>query len=276
MSIYIIYKTTNLINGKIYVGQHYIKPENSATDGYLGSGKILKQAVKKYGKENFEREILEVCTYENVADREIYWIEILDSRNSDVGYNLSLGGLGPRLLGEDNPNFGNKWTDEMKKESSDRMKGKYDGEKNPFYGKKHCKESLIKRSKMVIKEGTYKNENHPRWHKIDINKLKEMYDRGMLLKDIANYFGVDYQVLQRRFKKFNIKKKSRNTGHQTGDKNNGWKELNVEEMVKQFKKGKTQKEMAKHFKVCITTVKRRLREYLGQEEYLKILGERSR
>jgi len=47
----IIYKTTNLINNKIYVGKH----NTSANDGYLGSGKLIKQAVKKYGKENIKR-----------------------------------------------------------------------------------------------------------------------------------------------------------------------------------------------------------------------------
>lgn len=46
MSTYIIYKTTNLINDKIYVGKH----NTSVNDGYLGSGKILKQSIKKYGK----------------------------------------------------------------------------------------------------------------------------------------------------------------------------------------------------------------------------------
>lgn len=45
----IIYKTTNLINGKIYIGQHY----TSADDGYLGSGKILNLAIDKYGIESY-------------------------------------------------------------------------------------------------------------------------------------------------------------------------------------------------------------------------------
>jgi len=53
----IIYKTTNTINGKIYVGKH-----NKDNDDYLGSGKLLKRAMKKYGKEYFCLEILERCS----------------------------------------------------------------------------------------------------------------------------------------------------------------------------------------------------------------------
>ncbi len=51
----IIYKTTNLINGKIYVGYH----NTDINDGYLGSGTIFSKALKKYGKKNFVREVLE-------------------------------------------------------------------------------------------------------------------------------------------------------------------------------------------------------------------------
>ena len=50
-----VYKTTNLLTGKIYIGQHSTK---NIDDGYLGSGVYLKKAFKKYGKENFKCEII--------------------------------------------------------------------------------------------------------------------------------------------------------------------------------------------------------------------------
>ena len=51
-----IYKTTNLLNGKYYVGMHSTSKLN---DGYLGSGKKLRRSIRKYGKDNFRLEILE-------------------------------------------------------------------------------------------------------------------------------------------------------------------------------------------------------------------------
>ena len=53
---YLLYRTTNTINNKIYIGIH--QTEN-ITDGYLGSGKLLLRAIKKYGKDVFKKEILE-------------------------------------------------------------------------------------------------------------------------------------------------------------------------------------------------------------------------
>ena len=74
-----VYKTTNLITGRIYVGQH-----NGKTKNYLGSGTILKKAFKKYGKKNFKKEILEECsTKEDLCEKEKYWIKYYDAKNPE-------------------------------------------------------------------------------------------------------------------------------------------------------------------------------------------------
>ena len=60
-----IYKTTNKVNNKVYIGQH--QAEIFEPDKYLGSGTLLRRAIKKYGKENFTVELIEECeTYESI------------------------------------------------------------------------------------------------------------------------------------------------------------------------------------------------------------------
>ena len=86
----LIYKTTNLINGKIYVGK-----DTKNNPDYFGSGVILKKAIEKYGKENFHKEIIEYCdTYEQLNEREKYWIKELNVIDKHIGYNLTQGGDG--------------------------------------------------------------------------------------------------------------------------------------------------------------------------------------
>lgn len=84
----VIYKTTNLINGKIYVGQ-----DSNNNPYYLGSGKLIKKALKAYGRENFKKEILCECdTRQQLDEKEKFWIKELNSINNEIGYNLAAGG----------------------------------------------------------------------------------------------------------------------------------------------------------------------------------------
>lgn len=92
--IYFIYKTTNLINGKIYVGQH---STYNIDDGYLGSGSLLKEAIENFGYSNFKLEILEKCMKKIINEREIYWIKKMKSTDPDIGYNLNRGGSNPYI-----------------------------------------------------------------------------------------------------------------------------------------------------------------------------------
>ena len=96
MTQYLIYKTTNQINGKIYVGKHKC---NHLRCSYLGSGKHLRNAITKYGKENFTREILRVCQTEqemNEFEREIVTEEFY---SRDDTYNACLGGQDGNING---------------------------------------------------------------------------------------------------------------------------------------------------------------------------------
>lgn len=88
-----IYKIINTINGKWYIGKHNGKDPN-----YLGSGKLLKQAIKKYGKDSFTKKILETClTEEELNLKEQHWITITSATNNPMSYNLANGGEGGDL-----------------------------------------------------------------------------------------------------------------------------------------------------------------------------------
>ena len=172
----IIYKTTNLINGKIYIGKDKYNNPN-----YFGSGKILKQAILKYGKENFKKEILEVCDDETIwKEREKYWIKELNS--IIIGYNIAKGGDGgdtisnnPRKkeIGEAHskrmrlPEFNKlkargKIKDHIKKKDNpdwvNPLKGKSTARKGKPNGRKGIPN--YKHSEWMKKNNPFKNKTH--------------------------------------------------------------------------------------------------------------------
>lgn len=88
---YCLYQITNLVNGKIYVGAH---KTNDLEDGYLGSGKAIRAAIQKYGKENFRKTILEITEDETqMYLREAEIVTELFVKRDDT-YNLVPGGVG--------------------------------------------------------------------------------------------------------------------------------------------------------------------------------------
>lgn len=101
---HIIYKTTNLINGKIYVGLH---STDNIDDGYLGSGWVLKSAIKKYDRENFKREVLLVLSNrEEAREVESLLVDKEFASRQDT-YNLQEGGMGvDNQWGENNHAYG--------------------------------------------------------------------------------------------------------------------------------------------------------------------------
>lgn len=124
-----IYMTTNLINGRRYIGKHRSSIFNPK---YKGSGNIIKQALGKYGTKNFKVELIEECsTKEDLSEREKYWISYYDAVNSQEFYNLGKGGEGWQVVlrGEDHPMYGRR------------------GENSPLYGHEVTQETREKISK---------------------------------------------------------------------------------------------------------------------------------
>jgi len=88
---YTIYKTTNFLNGRTYIGKHQTR---DLDDDYLGSGKLLKRAIKKHGKENFKKEILHLMDSSESMNRMEALLVTEEFCQSDDNYNLCSGGKG--------------------------------------------------------------------------------------------------------------------------------------------------------------------------------------
>lgn len=110
-----IYKITNLANGKIYIGKH---STDNLNDSYMGSGKIIKNARSKYGKNAFKKDIIAFSDNEDSLNLlEKFYIKKYKSQDSSIGYNLTDGGegtLGISHSGEKNPMYGKHHSDETK------------------------------------------------------------------------------------------------------------------------------------------------------------------
>lgn len=90
-----IYITTNTINGKRYLGMCGHHKKNS--DKYFGSGKALRRAIEKYGKDKFQREIVIECeTREELSQKEIELIEKFNCVDDPNWYNIATGGYATR------------------------------------------------------------------------------------------------------------------------------------------------------------------------------------
>lgn len=97
---YLIYKTVNNINGHYYIGKHQT---DNIYDSYLGSGVLLKKAIKKYGKENFAKEILHI--FDNEEDMNTKEKEIVVVSEKET-YNIAAGGYGGCIvLYPENPKY---------------------------------------------------------------------------------------------------------------------------------------------------------------------------
>lgn len=208
--LYLIYKITHILSGKIYIGAHKTCNVN---DNYMGSGKYLKYAIKKYGIAAFTKEILFI--YDNATDMyqkesELVTEEFLSETNT---YNLKIGGSGfseedqlkGSLLGtkarqklrETNP----EWVDNLGQSISKGLKSFYKknihwnkGGIGPMTGKTLTPEQSQKISK--AKKGNGIGKNNP-------NAVSILDDIGNIfgcIKDCAQFHNICYQTALNRIK----------------------------------------------------------------------------
>lgn len=211
-----IYKITNITNGKIYIGKH---STNNLNDGYMGSGRILKKAINKYGLENFTKEYLVFCDKEDKLNWfERFYIKKYGSTNADIGYNLTPGGDGFSVgnipwntgkhhseetrkkiseiqIGRIPCNKGKTYSEEYKSKLSDSHKGKHPSEetrkKMSLSQKGSKKQKLSEETKKKISEAKkgkttwMKGKHHSEETKIKISESKKGRQSGFKGKHLS-------------------------------------------------------------------------------------------
>jgi len=142
-----IYKITNKINGKVYIGAHKTR---NPDDNYWGSGKYLRAAIAKHGVENFTKEILH--TFDNSNDMFAKELEIVNEEFliNENTYNLKVGGKG----GWHYDRSKRKLSEEHKKKISLAMKGKTPWIKGKTHNEKTKKRFSEIHSGKVVSEET--------------------------------------------------------------------------------------------------------------------------
>lgn len=165
----IIYKATNKINGKIYIGQTVRTLGARISDHFRSTVGRFPRALRKYGLDNFDFSVVESCESKEVMnERERYWISFFSSNGSE-GYNLTEGGENPpsqkgvkrseetklKLRGLRN-SLGTKRSDEMKNRLAEAMAGN----KNSFGHKRSDetkeKMSISAKKRIISTEGRKK------------------------------------------------------------------------------------------------------------------------
>ena len=189
----VIYITTNLINGKKYIGID----KNNNPD-YIGSGKLLIKAIKKYGKENFKKKILESCnSIDELCEREKYWIKYFNATKNKNFYNIAEGGLyGGNLISGYNEIEFEKWRRKLSLAGKGRKKSEEHkrklSENNFNKGRKITDKIRNKIIDTIKMNGGREGINNPRFgiimdeelkKKISINKKKKYKKRIWINKD---------------------------------------------------------------------------------------------
>ena len=131
----VVYKITNKLNNKVYVGQTSRTMKERIKDHKKTKNSLVGKDIRLLGIENFSIEILEeVSTREEAYQKEIEWIAKCDCL-IPKGYNQCKGGVATE---------GYRYSEEARHQMSISRKGKYLGEQNPFYGKHHSEEQRKK------------------------------------------------------------------------------------------------------------------------------------
>lgn len=185
---YLVYKITNLVNKKYYIG---VRKTSNKDDGYMGSGKLIRKAIAKYGLENFKKEILfEFNNPNDMFDMERELVTEAEVNNY-LCYNLKIGGYGgwDHIDNEKhnkkinaNRNYNDPiFKDKLSKSMKNAMKVRMDNGEIPFNGcrgfsKNHTHSEETKRKISLKNKGRQSSTKGRIWiHHLEFKKAKMIF-----------------------------------------------------------------------------------------------------
>jgi group I intron endonuclease len=198
MAIYKVYKITNTVNGKIYIGatknSFKTRWNQHKSDAKRGDTRPFYRAIKKYGHKKFKMTLLYTAPSEKeMYEKERFYIAKHNSNSRKIGYNLSEGGEGN--------NSGKTWAKGLTKETHPSLMSisqKQSGSGNFWFGKKHTKKWKKNHSNKI------KGKNHPNWNKdllwlVELNKNRIWTDEAKGKISKANSIPIICLELNREF-----------------------------------------------------------------------------
>lgn len=201
---YYLYKITNLINNKIYVGVHRT---NNLNDGYFGSGLNLHRAIKKYGKENFLKEILEYFSNESLMfEREKQLVNTAFVKSANT-YNIVEGGNGSFSYINSLPNQGHKLGQQKAAAQNAGIKHKDRMLNDPEYRKNHNKKNSESNRTRWATNRNKNTKGNTMWiSNLEISKsfciqsylYSHYYDQGWIRGRKFNQYNTDRDLYKKR------------------------------------------------------------------------------
>lgn len=197
--MFYVYKITNKVNGKVYIGKasdlnvrwstHCLIAKQPEHEKHY----LLHRAIAKYGEDEFLFEEIErFPTEQEALDREAYWVGFYKSNVSKYGkafgYNLTDGGEG---------SSGYKHTEENKQLMSLLKQGVFDGEKNPNWGKTTSDTVRLAISKAKRGQNAGESNHNSKLKTTDIPSIRLLISQGKSDRKIAAQFGVTRNVITR-------------------------------------------------------------------------------
>ena len=184
MIYYTIYKITNKLNRNYYIGSHKTK---NLDDGYMGSGNLIKEAVKKYGKENFEKEYL-FFAFDNKSLNLVEEELVVTHEQDSKSYNLTVGGNRPPIAKkgrkQTRPKFSSGYDYKHSEETKEKIR-KWTIENQPMDNDASRKKISEGRMGMKFSEEHKKNLSLAKVGKPSNKKGKKLSDESKLKMSIA-------------------------------------------------------------------------------------------